>query len=57
MAQGGTLFLIWSGHLATTTDWGETQGASSQESPINVESTVDQSGVDSIGVGPNAIAP
>jgi len=57
MAQGGSMLLIWGGHLASKSDWGENQGASSQLSAIYMEVTVGQSSPQKLGVGPDAIAP
>ena len=57
MTQGGPLFLIWAGHLASKTDWGDEQGASSQRSPIHMEVTVGQSSPQKLAIGPDAIAP
>jgi len=57
MAHDDTLFLIWGGHLALSTDWGESQGAASQQSAIHVEPSVDDSDQRRLGVGPGAIAP
>ncbi len=51
------MFLIWGGHLASKSDWGENQGASSQRSAIYMEESVAQSSPQKLGVGPDAIAP
>ena len=57
MSQGGTMFMVWGGHLASKADWGENQGASSQHSPIFIEVTVGQAASQKLGIGPDAIAP
>jgi hypothetical protein len=57
MAQGGSMFLIWGGHLASKSDWGENQGASSQRSAIYMEVSVGQTSPQKLGVWPDAIAP
>jgi hypothetical protein len=57
MAQGGSIFLIWGGHLASKSDWGDNQGASSQRSAIYMEVSVGQNSPQKLGVGPDAIAP
>jgi hypothetical protein len=57
MTQGATVFLVWGGHLASKTDWGANQGASSQRSPIFMEVTVGQAAPQKIGIGPDAIGP
>ena len=55
--QGGTVYVVWGGHLASKNDWGENQGASSQHSPIFIEVTVGQAASQKLGIGPEAIAP
>jgi len=57
LSQGDTLFLIWGGHLAARSDWGENQGASSQRAPIHIEASVNQTDAKRLGVGPDSIAP
>ena len=57
MALDDTLFLIWGGHLALSSDWGESQGASSQQSAIHVGTSVGHSDQRRLGVGPGAITP
>jgi len=57
IAQGGTVSMIWAGHLASRNDWGENQGASSQQSAIHVETTVNEMGPQKLGIGPDATAP
>jgi len=57
IAQSGTVSMIWAGHLASRNDWGENQGASSQQSAIHVEATVNEMGPQKLGIGPDAIAP
>jgi len=57
MTQSDTVFLSWGGHLASKSDWGENQGASSQRSSIFIEVTVGQSSPQRLGIGPDAITP
>jgi len=57
MTQGETMFITWGGHLASSGDWGQNQGALSQRSPIYIEVTVGQSSPQKLGIGPDAITP
>jgi len=57
MTQAGTMFVIWGGHLASSSDWGENQGASSQRSPIDIEVVAGQSSPQRLAIQPDAVAP
>ena len=57
LARSDILFLMWGAHLASSSDWGENAGASSQTSSIYIEASVNQTGARRLGVGPDAIAP
>jgi hypothetical protein len=57
LAQGQTAVLIWGGHLAAESDWGEGQGAASQPMPIGMGVSVNSPDPQRLGVGPDAIAP
>ncbi len=57
MALDDTLFMIWAGHLARSSDWGESQGAAGQQSAIHVEASVNDSDPHRLGIGPAVIAP
>jgi len=57
MTQAGTIFVIWGGHLASSSDWGENQGASSQRSPIDIEVVAGQSSPQRLAIQPDAVAP
>lgn len=57
MAQGGAIFVVWGGHLASKADWGQNQDASSQRSPIYMEVGLGPGSPLKLGIGPDAIAP
>jgi hypothetical protein len=57
LAQGETLFLLWGGHLASSSDWGDNQGASSQQSPLSISASVNDSEAETLAIGEDAIRP
>ena len=54
-----TVDLMWGGHLGSSADWGEGQGAASHDSPFEIEVIVPGVAPESLklGIDPGAVSP
>ncbi len=58
-ALAPTVYLLWSGHLASSADWGEGQGAAAQDSPFEMRVRIGglASEAGGLAVTPGAVSP
>ena len=58
-AYAPTVYLLWGGHLGSSADWGEGQGAASQDSPFHMEFRVPGVAPESrrLEIDPGAVSP
>jgi len=58
-AYASTLYLLWGGHLGSSADWGEGQGAASQDSPFQMKVGVPGVAPESrwLEIDPGAVSP
>ncbi len=54
-----TVYLLWGGHLGSSADWGEGQGAASHDSPFEIEVRIPGVAPESqkLGIAPGAVSP
>lgn len=57
IAHAEAVFLVWGGHLALSSEWGEDEGASIQTAAIHMEVSVDDGDRHRLAVGPGIIVP
>lgn len=57
--QAPTVYLLWGGHLGSAADWGEGRGATSQDSPFEMEVRVSGIAPESqkLEIAPGAVSP